>query len=79
VLVIADPACDAAQIVTSTRTGIAVPYWDEGAIAATLQELAEKRRLGRLEWEPNREALERYESTAVARDFAAILEAVAAG
>jgi hypothetical protein len=77
VLVVADPACDAAQIVSTTRTGLAVPYWDEDAIAAALRELDERRRAGHLEWKPDEAALERYESRSVAREFAELLERVA--
>jgi hypothetical protein len=77
ILVVADPECDAARIVTATRTGVVVPYWDEGAIESSLRSLDEQRRAGELRWQPDEAELAQYETSSVARELARVLEQVA--
>jgi hypothetical protein len=77
ILVVADPECDAARIVTATRTGVVVPYWDEGAIESSLRSLDDQRRAGELRWQPDEAELAQYETSSVARELARVLEQVA--
>jgi hypothetical protein len=74
ILVAADPQCDAAAIVRETRTGWTVPY-DEDAIVATLAAAYEKRRRGERLWDPDEEALARYDAKAISRRFIELLNA----
>jgi hypothetical protein len=77
VLVIADPESDVARLVTSTRTGVAVPYWDEDAIVEVLRALHARKVRGELRWEPDEEQLSKYRSSAVSARLASLLDEVA--
>jgi hypothetical protein len=72
ILVVANPDCDAAAIVRETRSGWAVPY-DEAAIVRAVSDAYETRRLGEQLWNPDEEALARYDAKAISRRFLELL------
>ena len=73
ILVAADPECDAAAIVRETQTGWTVPYDDEEGIVRVLSDAYERRRRGETLWQPNADALRRYDATTISRRFVELL------
>jgi len=73
VLVAANPECDAAAIVRETNTGWTVPYDDEDGIVRVLSEADQLRRRGEALWEPDPEALRRYDALTISRRFVELL------
>jgi hypothetical protein len=73
ILVAANPECDAAAIVRETKTGWTVPFDDEDGIVHVLAGADERRRDGDTLWEPDSDALRRYDSTAISRRFVELL------
>ena len=76
ILVAANPECDAAAIVRETRTGWTVPYDDEDGIVRVLRDIDERRRRGETLWQPDADALERYDAKTISRRFLDLLDAL---
>ncbi len=73
ILVAANPECDAAAIVRETKTGWTVPYDDEDGIVRVLSDADERRRHGETLWEPDADALRRYDAMTISRRFVELL------
>jgi glycosyltransferase involved in cell wall biosynthesis len=73
ILVAANPECDAAAIVRETKAGWTVPYDDEDGIVRVLSDVDERRRRGETLWQPDADALRRYDATTISRRFVELL------
>jgi hypothetical protein len=73
ILVAANPECDAAAIVRETHTGWTVPYDDEDGIVRVLSDAYQRRVRGEALWQPDRDALERYDAMTISRRFVELL------
>jgi hypothetical protein len=73
ILVTANPECDAAAIVRETRTGWTVPYDDEDGIVQVLTDAYRRRLHGEALWQPDRDALGRYDAMTISRRFVELL------
>jgi hypothetical protein len=74
ILVVANPDCDAAAIVRETRSGWTVPY-NEDAIVRVVSDAYARRRRGEQLWNPDEDALARYDAKAISRRFLELLRA----
>ena len=73
ILVAASADSDAAEIVRETRSGWITPFDDEAEIARVLKDAYERRRRGETLWDPDAEALSRYDAASISRRFVDLL------